>query len=296
MAVAAPQIGVIEVASGKAHVGNDIAMTRGHRLLLASSTKTFVATVVLVLIEDGALSLDNRLDNWFPDVPNAAQITIRQLLSHTSGIPDYLTPENRLRFATTALERQPVGGPGFTPDELFDLASTMQPAFEPDASFAYSNSNTVLLGAIVEAITGAPLHEVLQERLFAPLGLESFHIAGVEPAPSAWGPGYTFEYAEVFGGTDGPLEFDQHMSMLIASTGWASGALVGTAGDAARFQQALVHGETLQPATLAEMVAPSPVLAAFVQSVGAPEIGGGMGVLPLSVSRAARDCHRPRRR
>jgi len=181
-------------------------------------------------------------------------------------------------FAATAIARHPIGGPGFTPQELLDLARTMPSAFEPGTGFTYSNSNTVLLGGIIERVAGAPLHEVLRERLFVPNGLESFHIAGVEPAPAGWGPGYTIEFAELFGATDGQAHFDQHMSMLVASSGWASGALVGTAGDVVRFQQALTSGEILKPATLNAMMAPSPVVEAFVASVGAPEIGGGLGV------------------
>lgn len=278
MAVATPDIGVIEVASGLAVIANDTAMTSDRRLLISSMTKTFVATAVLQLVDEGKLSLNDRLDRWSPETPNAANITIRQLLSHTSGLPDYMTPAVRMDFAATALERYTSGGSGFKPQDLLDLANAMTPAFEPGTSFAYSNTNTVLLGRIIELVAGTPLHVALRERLFAPLGLDSFHLAGVEPAPAEWGPGYATEFAELFGDADGPSELDQRMAMLVASSAWASGALVGSVGDVVRFQQALAIGEILEPSTLAEMVAPSPIVADFVASVGAPEIGGGLGV------------------
>lgn len=242
MAVAGPGISVIELASGTAVAAENTAMTPDRRLLISSVTKTFVAATVLQLVDDGALALDDPLGRWLPGVPSASEITIRQLLSHTSG-----------------------------------LANTLAPAFEPGTSFTHSNTNYVLLGHIIELETGAPLHAALRERLFEPLGLDSFHLAGAEPAPSPWGPGYATEYAGLFG-AEGPALVDQRMAMLVASTAWASGALVGTAGDVARFQRALMESAVLEASTLAEMVAPSPVVDGFVASIGAPDIGGGLGV------------------
>lgn len=127
-------------------------------------------------------------------------------------------------------------------------------------------------------ITGTPLNVALRERVFAPLGLDSFHLAGMEQAPSAWGPGYATEFAGLFGATDGTALIDQRVAMLVASSAWASGALVGTAGDVAQFQQALFGGEILEASTLDQMVAPSPVVDDLVASLGAPDIGGGLGV------------------
>lgn len=277
MAVAGPGISVIELASGTAVAAENTAMTPDRRLLISSVTKTFVAATVLQLVDDGALALDDPLGRWLPGVPSASEITIRQLLSHTNGLPDYLTPEIRTGFAETAIERHATASPGFTPQELLGLANTLAPAFEPGTSFTHSNTNYVLLGRIIELETGAPLHAALREGLFEPLGLDSFHLAGAEPAPSPWGPGYATEYAGLFG-AEGPALVDQRMAMLVASTAWASGALVGTAGDVARFQRALMEGAVLEASTLAEMVAPSPVVDGFVASIGAPDIGGGLGV------------------
>ncbi|MCP4381686.1 MAG: alpha/beta fold hydrolase [Hyphomicrobiales bacterium] len=277
LAVSAPERGVIELASGLAVAAAGTAMTPDHRLVIASMTKTYVATVVLQLVDEGALTLDDTLSRWLPDFPNAADINVRQMLSHTSGATDYL-PENRVRWATMTVERKASDWPGLTPDELIEAAAGVEPSFEPGTSFAYSNSNTVLLGRIIELLTGNPLHVELRSRLFEPLALERTFFAGAEAIPGDWGPGYATEWASLFGAAEPPAVMGRRMAALVATTAWASGALVATAGDVVRFEQALFGGELLEAATLAEMMTPSPVVANFVADLGATDIGGGLGV------------------
>jgi D-alanyl-D-alanine carboxypeptidase len=278
LAVSAPEQGVIELASGLADVATGAVMTPDHPLMIASMTKTYVATAVLQLVDEGVLSLDDRLSRWLPDFPNAADITVRQMLSHTSGATDYNSPDNRVKWATTVVERAASDWPGFTPDELLKTAAGMEPSFEPGTSFAYSNSDAVLLGRIIELLTGNPLHVELRSRLFEPLALEHTFLAGAEAAPGGWGPGYATVFAALFGAVEPPAVLDERLATLVATTTWAAGALVATAGDVVRFEQALFGGKLLEAATLAEMVTPSPVVASFVASLGVTDIGGGLGV------------------
>lgn len=147
MAVAAPDNGVFELASGLAVVESDTAMTPDHRFLISSMTKSFVAAVVLQLVDEGELALDDNLDRWVPEAPNAASITIRQLLNHTSGVPDYMTPDIREQFGSIAIERHANGGPAFTPRELLDIANAMPPAFEPGTSFPIQTRTICIWGA-----------------------------------------------------------------------------------------------------------------------------------------------------
>ena len=184
-------------------------------------------------------------------------------------------------FASTqsfALERAASDWPGWTTDELIELAAEMEPSFEPGTSFTYSNSNTVLLGRIVELLTGNPLHVEMRSRLFEPLGLERTFYAGAEAIPGGLGLGHATEFAQVFGATETPMVVEERLATLIMTTGGASGSLVGTASDVVRFDQALFGGELLEEATLAEMVTPSPVIDSFVANIGAPDIGGGLHV------------------
>jgi D-alanyl-D-alanine carboxypeptidase len=161
---------------------------------------------------------------------------------------------------------------------LIDASTGLESSFPPGTGFGYSNTNYVLLGRIIEEVTGDSLQVNLRTRLFTPQGLQNSYLAGAEPISQEWGPGYAMEYAELFGVTDGVFVLDEQMSTLIASTAWAAGAIVATAGDVVQFQQALAHDEYLRSATLAQMRAPSPVADGFLAELGVTGYGVGFGI------------------
>jgi D-alanyl-D-alanine carboxypeptidase len=182
-----------------------------NRFGIGSTTKTFVATVVLELVGEGRLSLEDKVGRWLPSrLRGSRRITVRQLLNHTSGLPD-------LSFAFSPRSAQP------------------PLLFPPGTAHSYANVNYVLLGLIVEKVTGRRLDLVLCDRIFRPLDLEdtSYGIAVPSPehATSAW------------------------LGTPVESVGPVRGAggIVSTTADLATFFRALLRGELLEHRLLAEM-------------------------------------------
>jgi D-alanyl-D-alanine carboxypeptidase len=158
------------VASGKnAHTG--AALEQDALFAVASITKTFVGALALQLIDEGRLDLDDTIDRYVPDLPNADRITVRQLLTHTSGLaPEggegtalYVEPFQQLVLAN--LDRR------FTTDEIIAFVRDRPLLFEPGTGVAYSNVNTIVLGRVVEVVAGTDLATALRARLLEPLGL-----------------------------------------------------------------------------------------------------------------------------
>lgn len=226
-------------ARGFADRGGSIRMRADQRFRIGSITKTFVAALVLRLVGDDKLRLDDTIERWLPGlVPRGETITLRDLLSHTAGLFDYVEDDRVLRDHDRRWQ----------PRELVSLAVAHPPErLPPGRSFAYSSTNYVVLGLIVEKAGGAPLARQLRDRLFTPLGLRrtSFvpgevrgsHVHGHRP-PSHQGV------------VTGP---PADTSAEPAWWTWAAGAIVSTAGDLHRFFAALLRGEVLSPQLLHEM-------------------------------------------
>ena len=214
-------------------------MRADQRFRIGSVTKTFVAALVLRLAEDGRLRLDDTVERWLPGlIPGGRAITVRQLLSHTAGLFDYVEDERVLRDP----ERR------WSPRELVALAIAHPPERSPPGrSFAYSSTNYLVLGLIAEKAGGAPLGRELRERLFEPLGLRrtSFvpgeirgrHVHGHRP-PSHQGIV-----------TGPPVDTSDEPAWWT----WAAGGIVSTADDLQRFFAALLRGRVLSAALLREM-------------------------------------------
>jgi D-alanyl-D-alanine carboxypeptidase len=128
----------------------------------ASITKTFTSAAVLQLIEEGQISLDNTLDQWLPDYPDSSNITVRQMLEMTSGIPDLNADPSFFDLVSADINRV------WTLDEVLAENAKLEPYGEPDEEFHYSSANYWALGSIVEKVTGQPFAEVLDERFFTP--------------------------------------------------------------------------------------------------------------------------------
>ena len=229
----------IRLADGYAQLATKTRMTANTRFRIGSVTKTFVATVALQLVGEGKLSLDDTVEDWLPGlVPNGRNITVRELLNHTSGLAEFTSP---------ALEAKIVRNPTkpWSPQQLIALSTAQMPNFAPGARnhWAYSNTNYVLVGLIIEKATGRTLRKELQRRIFTPLALTktTFDSEPVIKGPHAHG------YAILGNGQV------QDVNVVTPTWAWAAGAIVSTVDDLARFERALLRGRLLRPAQLHAM-------------------------------------------
>jgi D-alanyl-D-alanine carboxypeptidase len=244
LALASGPAGDRVVTSGAADLAG-APLTAGHRFRVASLTKTFVATAALALAEEGAVALDEPCGAWLGDaVPGAGRITVRDLLAHTSGLPDYSDdPRSWAPYVTERSHR-------WEPRELLAIAAAHPPPFAPGAGCAYSNTNYVVAGLVLEAAAGEPLEAILRRRLFEPLALERTLFPADGALPEPYARGY---FAPGNGYVDLPPGAMLDVTDIDPSLAWAAGALVSTADDVARFFRALVAGRLLAPASMAAM-------------------------------------------
>jgi D-alanyl-D-alanine carboxypeptidase len=220
-------------AKGQADLATGAPMQYDDLLRIGSVTKTFTATAILILCDEGKLSLDDRLSKFKPDFPRADQITIRQLLNHTSGIANW-DEEESIRLAVQQ------GAGGWTVEALVAWAAGQPLYAEPGFAYHYSNTGYNLLGMIIEQVTGQPSARVIEEKIAVPLGLEHTFLPD-----SAQVPGETIH------GYDGAASAPVDIATL-PSTGMMNYALAGTAGgmistleDLRVWAKALATGELL---------------------------------------------------
>jgi CubicO group peptidase (beta-lactamase class C family) len=234
---------------------------------IGSITKPIVATVVLQLYEEGKINLNDTLNQWVPDlaknIANGEQITIRQLLGHTSGIPSYLDqPEARAQFFS---DPKAFFSRTIPVQELLSFVQGKPALGEPGSAYSYSNSNYVLLGEIVEKATGSTLANQLRSRIFEPLGLTQTFYAPQEAVSRG---NITRTYSDLDG--DGKITTADYLNEVdeVSKKGlsWAAaaGAIVSTAAETAKIGQALFQGEFLSPSTLQLMISDNSDLLAGV--------------------------------
>ncbi|WP_437949502.1 serine hydrolase domain-containing protein [Sorangium sp. So ce296] len=224
-------------AAGMADVATGTPMKPGDLFRVGSITKTFVSTLVLMLRADGDLSLDDDVSRYVPGVPGGDRITIRQILNHTSGLFDYTETHGFL----SAVEADPTRV--WAPEELIVFSAREPPCFEPGRGFEYSNTNYIVAGLLLEAVSGKPVVELLHTRILEPAGLANTYLDGAEPAVPGLVRGY--------GSYDGELV--DTTSAVDPSSAWTSGGLVSNTDDLTAFFVQLLDGGLLGPAELAEM-------------------------------------------
>jgi CubicO group peptidase (beta-lactamase class C family) len=204
-------------------------LTAANRFRIASITKMFTATMILQLVEEGKLKLTDTLDKFFPQVPNAQKITILQILSHRSGIP------NVRRDQATWKPGEPV-----TKDEMLALIVKGAPEFEPDTKNSYSNSGYFLLGLILEKLTGKPYEQALEERINSKIGLKDTYQATGRIDVNK---GEALTYINT--GSDWKQGFETHPSLGFQ--------LISTPGDMAKFIQSLFDLKLISQGSLNQM-------------------------------------------
>jgi D-alanyl-D-alanine carboxypeptidase len=237
--------GTTGVAAGFADLATRTPMHATDGFRIASVTKTFVATVVLELEAEGRLDIDEPVERRLSGlVPNGSAITIRELLNHTSGLFDYTEDEGHTQMVIADPERR------WSPHELLSVAFAHPPLFEPGTSWFYSNTNYVVLGLLVEAVTGRPLEQEVQARIIDPLRLRAtwFDVDPVIHDPFAHGYVGPHPGLPIAAGT--LLDIT---ALLNPSFGWGAGNMSSNASDVTRFFVALLRGRLLPPPQLAEM-------------------------------------------
>jgi D-alanyl-D-alanine carboxypeptidase len=263
--VSQPELGTWTGAAGEGNIDPATPMRAEDTFRAGSILKPFISTVVLQLVEEGRLSLDDALPAVLPGrviarFTDAAHITVRMLLDHTSGIPDYAN--------TKEFERNVLADPRrhWKVDEFLDRAAAQTPYFAPGKGWGYSNTDYNLLGLVIEQATGKPWRAVVRERIIDRLGLK--HTSLPETGRNPIGSDAVHGYELVNGKLRDVTDVDP--SMADAAGG---DALVTTTADLAYFLKALLAGEFFEHAkTLREMLT-------FVDAKGAPGlVGYGLGL------------------
>ena len=236
IALSAGPEGRWEQAAGLADAETGAPLTSAHRFPIGSLTKTFVATVVLQLVADGALELDR--------TPDGLDATVRQLLNHTSGLPDAHSMEELLELYRLDPTQRAYG----IPRETAALVLGKTRLFPPGADWSYSGSNYLMLGLLIEDVTGSTLRRELQRRIFEPLGLTATDLPDAPPEDLARG----------YLPPDNPLLPAPGQSLVdvteVLPGDYAGGGVVSTADDVARFLHALLGGELIAPELRAELL------------------------------------------
>lgn len=253
-------------ASGVSNVAENTPLQPGDRFEAGSITKTFVATTLLQLVEENQLSLTDTLTDWLPTaltdlVPNASEITIEQILGHTSGIADYLDI-----LAAQALSNPTLFLEDWQPEALIGFIDGVEPFFAPGESWQYSNTNYILAGSVIEAVTGNRYGQEIRDRILDPLELDNTFVFGEEEVPG----GYIKSYWDF--DSNGTLD-----DLSITNLSWtgSAGSIISNTEDLADFFDGLlVDGALLEPKTLEEMLDTMPV-----DSPNYDEYGLGIGTL-----------------
>ncbi|OZM82979.1 alkaline D-peptidase [Pseudonocardia sp. MH-G8] len=227
-------------SAGPQEPSSTVPASASSRFRIGSVTKTFVATVVLQLVDEGRLALDDPIARHLPGlVPGGDGITVRQVLDHTSGIYDYAHERDR----STNRWRGEARFRTYQPQELLDAAFATPPYFPPGQGWHYSNTNYVLAGLLVERLTGRPYGTAIADRILRPLRLSHTTVPGSDPhLPEP--------HVRAVTAVDG-IEVDA--TGMNPSLDWAAGEMISTTSDLNRFLAALLGGELIGPAALAAM-------------------------------------------
>lgn len=210
---------------------------------IASISKQFVCVAALLLAKDGLLQLDEPIAPHVPSLPAYAnRITLRHLMTHNSGIPDYFTHDFIDEYCRE-------DSPDFSQEELVNAIGRRFPhlEFAPGSAWRYSNSAYVILGQMIERVSGYSLTDLLKERIFTPLGMCKTRIADAAICP----PGMAIGYQPSRSGGFDAATYNR------AVAGWADGNSISTCGDLFIWQLAWQNGEILSPADWQQVFTPS---------------------------------------
>ncbi len=219
---------------GVADLTTEEPMTLDVHHRIGSLTKTFTISLLLQADAEGLLSLDDTIDQYVDSIPNGDLITLRQMANMTSGIASYTENEQWADEVFSDPEQV------LTPEKLAQVGIEDSPLFDPGTEFHYSNTNTVLLGLVLEQVTGETIGELYRERIIEPLGLQGTSFPDADPSiPEPHAQGYTLQ-----GQTGGePVD----ATNWNPSWAWTAGAMISTVEDLLAYGRALGTGEGLLP-------------------------------------------------
>ncbi len=238
------------LVSGVSNKTTGRAMQPGDRMLLGSIGKTYVAAVLLQLVAEGRVDLDKKVSNWFgddewfPRLPNATDITLRQLMNHTSGIPEYIfTPGFK-----AAIRAQP--HKVWRPEELLSFLLDAEPVFPAGQGWSYADANYILVGMIIERVTGRTFYQEVADRILKPLDL-----ADTSPSDRPELKGLVSGYSTENNILGVPVEVAVGGRYAInPQFEWTGGGFVTTTLDLARWASRLYGGDVLDGESLRKML------------------------------------------
>jgi D-alanyl-D-alanine carboxypeptidase len=243
--------------AGLSDLANATPMNGNYTFRIGSNTKTMTITVLLQLVDEGKLKLNDKLSDFYPGIPNSDSITIAMLCNMTSGI--YSFSESDI-FRSTMINYP---AKVWLPQELVDLALTYPPYFSPGSSFHYSNTNTIILGQIIESITGNTLESEISHRIVQPLNLsQTGLITSGQDFPGPHAKGY---YMGTY------TENEEVTNQFDISWGWAAGSAYSTPRELQKYVEALIGGGLLSDSLQNRRISDMKTLA--------PNIGYGLGLV-----------------
>jgi D-alanyl-D-alanine carboxypeptidase len=233
VAVSVPGEGEYLTAQGKANLDTGRAPDPDDQFRIGSVTKTFVATAILQLVDEGKLNKSDTLSKWYPDFPNADRITIDDLLRMRSGIVDYWDEEALKQLYDNPLEQ-------VTNEDVIEAAASKADQFEPpDQETKYNNTNYNILAAIVEKVSGNDINTQISENILKPLGLKNtLYPTNVELPGELHGYGLNPQSGEF-----------EDKTILNPTPVGGAGAMISNMSDLGVWAKALYNGDLLSPET-----------------------------------------------
>jgi D-alanyl-D-alanine carboxypeptidase len=245
-AIIFPDGSIWSAARGYAQISGSKSASIYTPFVVGSMSKTFVAATIMQLVDDGTLSLDDPLSDWLPSYPNAGAITLKMLLNHTSGVFNFYESPKYTKLAVTQGK-----GKSWTPQQVLDTF-TGAPYCAPGTCYHYSNTGFILLGMVIEAVTGKTLGQNYADRFFTPLGLNQIWFQGDGPPPSNTARDYVMSGSTPVAISDGT---NYRPTQSEATVVWAAGEVVGSVRNMARWCKALYGGDVVSADSLAQMEA-----------------------------------------
>lgn len=241
LAIIMPDNTMINLATGYSDKEDKIKMEKDYRMFVGSTGKTFVAAVLMKLVEEGRLSLNDPLSKYFKDtdwysrIPNADSITLYHLAHHTSGIPRYiLNPE----FGKDILENP---NKFWTPSELLEYLEGQEPIHTPGEGWGYSDTNYILLGMVIEQVTGNPFYQEVADRFLKP-----YHLDDIEPSTSRTPERFAQGYSGKSPFVHGPDKVMKNGVYFInPQFEWCGGGFLSSVTDLAKWSDLYYKGKLL---------------------------------------------------